>query len=197
MPIKTNRTSVKGSAESLVERVRNWVDKRVNAGGEPDCVRMLEEQHMLVRKLFGQIESAKGVRERRALFDELLTSLAIHTEMEEKVFYPAMKRESTGSILLESMEEHLAVKRLLADLIEMHPADDRWMAKIAVLRESVEHHAREEERILLPRALAIFDAETRMALTQEMVGAAVALIEGEDEDVRTSILAHTGEAAPI
>jgi hemerythrin superfamily protein len=201
MAIKRNGgiMSMTGSARSVVERVKSWVDDKTSLSGDigPDAVRMLEEQHMMVRKLFGQIMKAENARDRGKLFDELLTSIAVHTEMEEKVFYVAMKRKDTTDLLLESTEEHLAVKRLLADLIDMSPSDERFMAKITVLREMVEHHAREEEKSLFPRALVVMSAEFRAALAQEMTAAAVDLLEGREDDVRSSVLDHIDEASPI
>ena len=199
MPSKRSEISVAAvtdSAKAMFEKVRKWVDDKTGPDAMPDAVKMLEEQHMMVRAMFAKLSDAEA-RERRALFDELVTALAMHTEMEEKVFYPAVKQRETEAILLESVEDHLVVKRLLADLIEMSPSDDRWIAKLKVLRENVEHHAREEEKTILPRALILFDSEYRMALAQEMTAVAVDLLEGKEEDVRASVFDHLDEAASI
>ena len=126
-----------------------------------------------------------------------MTKERLIAEMEEKVFYPALKQKDTEELLLEATEEHLSAKRLLADLMELAPSDERWMAKMKVLREQIEHHVREEERSVLPRALVQLDAEYRMALAQEMTAVAVDLLEGKEEDVRSAILDHLDEAAPL
>ena len=48
-------------------------------------------------------------------------------------------------MVLESLEEHLTAKRLLADLDEMEPTDDRFDAKVMVLIEQVRNHVSDEE----------------------------------------------------
>ena len=60
--------------------------------------------------------------------------------------------KQTSELLHESIEEHLAIKRVLADPIEMKLDQDSFKAKISVLKENVSHHAlKEEEKELFPR----------------------------------------------
>ena len=75
----------------------------------------------------------------------------MHAEIEEKLFYPEAKQENTEEILRESVEEHLAMKRTLADIIESGPEDEQFDAKMSVLKEQVEHHVEEEEKQLFPK----------------------------------------------
>ena len=51
----------------------------------------------------------------------LADDLGKHMSSEEQVFYPAVRAHRTEDILLESLEEHLSLKRLLADLLELDP----------------------------------------------------------------------------
>ena len=104
---------------------------------------LLAEQHAQVDELFARIE-AKG-NDRLDAFLELADCLAAHATIEEKIFYPRVMSEQTSELLHESVEEHLAMKRVLADLLTMKLDDDQFDAKISVLKESVSHHAHEEE----------------------------------------------------
>ncbi len=85
---------------------------------------------------------------------ELADNLAAHAAIEERIFYPAAYGDNTRDLLEEAVEEHLALKRVIADLIKMGPSDDYFDAKIAVLKEQVAHHVEEEEKELFPRSCA-------------------------------------------
>jgi len=74
----------------------------------------------------------------------------------------------------------LAIKRVLADLLETRLDDDRFDAKLSVLKEEVEHHAREEEEdVLFPKVRKMFDKEQLMALGAEMLSLFQALMARE------------------
>lgn len=81
----------------------------------------------------------------------LADDLGKHMSSEEQVFYPAVRAHRTEDILLESLEEHLSLKRLLADLLELDPEAETWEAKLKVLDEQTRHHHREEEEHLFPK----------------------------------------------
>src|SRR5262245_2690811 len=75
---------------------------------------LLMDQHREVEDLFQAIEDAKDGEERRTLCAQICDKLAIHAAIEEKIFYPGTKASETEEILLESVEEHLQIKRLIA-----------------------------------------------------------------------------------
>ncbi len=112
---------------------------------------LLKSQHDEVKQLFAQLEASEEADEREALFEELADSLAAHATIEEKLFYPAAFAAETEDLLREAVEEHLAVKRLIVDLLDLPGDDDTFDAKLAVLKEQVEHHVKEEEGQLFPK----------------------------------------------
>ena len=118
-----------------------------------NAIDLLEQQHREVEELFEEFEGAgdgaKKTKER--LCREISDALAMHAEIEEKLFYPESKQENTEEILRESVEEHLSMKRILADLLESGPSDEQFDAKMKVLKEQVEHHVEEEEKELFPK----------------------------------------------
>lgn len=118
-----------------------------------NAIDLLEQQHREVEELFEEYEDAgeRAVKSKERLCREISDQLAIHAEIEEKLFYPESKQENTEEILRESLEEHLAMKRLLADLMESGPSDEQFDAKMKVLKEQVEHHVEEEEKELFPK----------------------------------------------
>jgi hypothetical protein len=118
-----------------------------------NAIDLLKGQHREVEELFEKFESAgEGARKtKERLCAEIANQLAMHAEIEEKIFYPESKQENTEEILRESVEEHLSMKRVLADLLESEVEDEQFDAKMKVLQEQVEHHVEEEEKELFPK----------------------------------------------
>lgn len=117
-----------------------------------NAIDLLKQQHREVEQLFSKFEEASQGAEktRERLCQQIGDALAVHAEIEEKIFYPESKQENTEEILRESVEEHLAVKRLLADIMQSDVDDPQFDAKMKVVKEQVEHHVQEEENELFP-----------------------------------------------
>ena len=160
-----------------------------------NAVDMLEGQHREVEKLFAQLEGASGKDKRARLVAEIGDKLAVHATIEERDFYPAVKAKRTEDILLESLQEHLGIKRVLADLMATDPDDETFDAKAKVLKEQVEHHVGEEEDDLFPKVRKLFDAESLMAIAQQMAATQEELLAKGDP--RKAVPAETKTAARI
>jgi hemerythrin superfamily protein len=132
------------------------------------AIDMLEMDHREIEELFEDVEGSEDVHEKKQTFDLLADKLAVHASLEERLFYPAVKERRTKDILLESLEEHLAMKRTLADLLALEIDDEAFDAKLAVLHDQVQLHAQEEERELFPKVRRLFDSDELDALEQEM-----------------------------
>ena len=124
-----------------------------------DAFSLLKADHQKVAGLFKQLESASGQRKLR-VFEQIKTELELHTQIEEKIFYPALEEpEETHDLTLEAYEEHNVVKKLLQELGRARTANEEWEAKAKVLQENVEHHVEEEENELFPKAEAALGDE--------------------------------------
>jgi hemerythrin superfamily protein len=159
-----------------------------------DAIELLEEQHREVDDLFEEIEEAEA-SEKREIFDEIADQLAIHATIEEKHFYPACRDAKTEDILREALEEHLSVKRLIADLMAMDPGDEQFDAKVTALKEQVQHHVEEERKDLFPKARKLLDKEMLEALAQEMTATQENLME--DGEPRERVKDETAAAPPL
>jgi hemerythrin superfamily protein len=133
-----------------------------------DAIRVLLRQHRSVEKLFEKFEETRGTAARKKLCEQISDALAVHTTIEEKIFYPATKDARTEDLLLEAVEEHLATKRIIADLLETDADDEHFAARMKVLKEQVEHHVEEEERELFPRVKKLLDVHELDALGDEL-----------------------------
>lgn len=136
----------------------------------PDALDLLIEQHDDVERLLEDLEDETlPDPQKRVLFRALANTIAAHAAMEEQLFYPAVRAKQTEPILLESTEEHLAVKRVLADLMATEPGDPRFAARLGVLKHELEHHTRlVEEGELFPQVRKLFRADELQSLGQQM-----------------------------
>lgn len=165
-----------------------------------DVLELLESQHTEVEELIEEIEQMdSGEGDRATLFAELADKIAAHSTVEEKLFYPAALDEETSEMLHESVEEHLAVKRLLADMLELDPDDEQdeevFNAKLGVLKDMISHHAHEEEEAqLFPILRRTMSEDERAGLGNEVLAMFEMLLE---QQPRQNVPSETAEAAPL
>lgn len=133
-----------------------------------DVVDLLTEQHRRLEGLLGALQESQKPVERAALLRRAGDELAVHISSEEVVFYPAVHALRTEDILLESLEEHLSLKRLLADLLELPANDETFQPKCKVLQEQAEHHHKEEEEHLFPEVRRLFKKDLREGLAAQV-----------------------------
>ena len=160
-----------------------------------DAIDLLEKQHRSVEELFDRFGETEDPKERLQLFERIADALAVHAEIEEQVFYPATKGSRTESDLREAVEEHLQMKRLIADLLELSPEDPQFEAKMTVLEEEVSHHVEEEEAELFEKARRMLDSEDLDQIADEMQALADQL--REEGTPRRRVPEHIDEAASI
>ena len=160
-----------------------------------DAVELLIQQHREIEARLDRLLDAHDPAQRATLLAEVGDHLSVHIASEEDVFYPAVKARRTEDILLESLEEHLSLKRLLVDLMDMPPAEKTWTAKAKVLQEQCEHHHGEEEEHLFPKVKTLLDDAERLALGGRMLGLQQELrAEGAP---REAVAEQTEKAAPL
>lgn len=159
-----------------------------------DALKLLTQQHEEARTMFKMVEEAGSPAEKRRLMADLADELAIHMAIEEQIFYPQTNAARTEDMLLEAVEEHLAAKRSLADILIADPAEKAFDAKVKVLKEMTEHHMKEEEDELFPTVKKTFGADLLETIGDQMEALAA---EMQDENPRLAIPNETSEPAPI
>lgn len=120
-----------------------------------DAFTLLKNDHKKVAGLLEKLEGTteRALKTREELFTQLKSELDVHTEIEEKIFYPVLeKADETRDITLEAFEEHRLVKQLLGELETEAKDDEQWTAKFTVLKENIEHHVEEEEGEMFKKA---------------------------------------------
>jgi Hemerythrin HHE cation binding domain len=156
-----------------------------------NAIDMLEQQHREIAALFDQLAEAQSYSSRRKAFERVADALVVHATLEERHFYPAVRRRATEQTLLESLEEHLAMKRVIADLLALRPDDDVFAAKVKVLRDEVDHHVREEQQGLFPAVRKLFDVAMLVAIGEAISATRAQLVAaGHPRDAVTAETAH-------
>ncbi len=135
--------------------------------------KLLTKDHRTVKGLFRKFERAKASTERRRLAEEIIEELSVHATIEEELVYPALRQGNPrlDDSVLEALEEHHVAKLTLAELDKMDVDDERFSAKMKVLRESIEMHIAEEEEKLLPRLDQLLSDDQDEALAQALIEA--------------------------
>lgn len=118
-----------------------------------DAISLLIQDHKDVKKLF---EEYKGLRDRskfkkKEIADDICQALTVHTQIEEEIFYPAVRSAiKDDAVMDEALAEHAAAKDLIAQIEAIDPGDDLYDAKIKVLSEQITRHVEEEEDEMFP-----------------------------------------------
>ena len=119
-----------------------------------DAIALLKKDHAEVKKLFRQLlDEEPSPAQTEVLFHKLRRELSIHADIEEQLFYPTLRERNPdlSEDVLEALEEHHVAKVTLMELEKMSVEDERFCAKLAVLREAVLMHVKEEEKTLFPK----------------------------------------------
>jgi len=131
---------------------------------------LLKKQHKEVKALFKKVEKTENARERRQLMEQISQQLELHTQIEEEMFYPAVREsgKKAEEMIDEAYEEHHVVKLVLKELPQVDPEDERFQAKMTVLSELIEHHVEEEEGEMFKIAEKTLGKERLTELGDEM-----------------------------
>lgn len=122
-----------------------------------DAIALLKADHKAVKSLFKEFEDLMQDEdvddEKIDLVAQICSELTIHTQIEEEIFYPAVRKAIDDSDLMdEAQVEHASAKDLIEQLQSMQPGDECYDARVTVLGEYVIHHVKEEEEEMFPQA---------------------------------------------
>lgn len=129
---------------------------RTDSKAAQDAIALLTDDHKKVKKLFKEFEKladSDDVAQQEQLVEQICTELMVHAEIEEEIFYPAVRAAIDDDDMMNEAEvEHASAKDLIAQLQEMSSSDEMYSAKVTVLGEYIDHHVTEEEGEMFPKA---------------------------------------------
>ena len=127
---------------------------------QKDACDLLDADHKAVKKMFTEYEELTEARgntreKRRTLAEKICRELQVHTQIEEEIFYPGIRKGVGDEMLMnEATVEHMSAKELIAQIQGTDPGDPLYDARVLVLGEYVEHHVKEERTQMFPKARA-------------------------------------------
>ncbi|MES3000147.1 MAG: hemerythrin domain-containing protein [Pseudomonadota bacterium] len=145
-----------------------------------DAVDLLDTDHKAVKKLFIDFsalsEAQAPASDRRQVADKICQALTVHAQIEEEIFYPAVRKAVGEELLDEALQEHAEAKEMIAQIQAMDAADASFDDTVKELGKAIDHHVLEErEQIFLKarqspmdlKGLAIPLAERKKELMQQ------------------------------
>lgn len=125
---------------------RNTGAKANGGATSIDAIALLKSDHRKVEELFEAFEDAKGAKAKQRIANQICMELIVHAQIEEEIFYPAVKEAVEDEIYTEAHVEHDGAKVLIAQILSGDPQDEFYDASVKVLSEMIKHHVKEEEQ---------------------------------------------------
>lgn len=127
---------------------------------QKDACDLLDADHKAVKKMFKEFEEltqSHGTSQdrKRRLAERICLELTVHAQIEEEIFYPAIRKAIKDDLMMNEAEvEHMSAKDLIAQIVGMDAADPMFDARVTVLGEYIDHHIKEERNEMFPKARA-------------------------------------------
>ena len=138
------KTPAKKSSAENAETAKKVPAKKA---ASKDATAMLKADHKRVADLFEEFEKTKSDNRKMSIVAQICQELTVHAQIEEEIFYPAVKAALKDHELVpEATVEHAAVKDLIAAVEGKTPFGEMYDAKVKVMGEFVKHHVKEEEK---------------------------------------------------
>jgi hemerythrin superfamily protein len=117
----------------------------------PSVTKLIRMDHAKVLAVFHKYQADAAPGTKQALANTICLSLEIHAQLEEEIFYPAM-RAADPAMVEKSVPEHDEMRRLISELRALAPTQDAFDDTLMMLMRTVIHHVADEETMLLPEA---------------------------------------------
>jgi len=134
-------------------------------GGIMEITTLLKEDHREVENLIAQLEGGAD----KDTFTKLKSSLELHTQIEEEIYYPALEgKDETDDLVSDAYQEHDEVDDLLKEMSGTDVGSEEFQDLLQQLKESINHHVKEEENELFPKSEKVLGAEKLEQMGDEM-----------------------------
>lgn len=131
----------------------------------PRATNMIRLDHTHVLATFHQYRTSDRPSVKRGLADTICIALEVHAQLEEEIFYPAVRAVTDNETIRKSVPEHDEMRRLITVLRSKSADEADFDDTVMELMRDVLHHVADEETILLP------EAERLLAKDLEALGA--------------------------
>jgi hemerythrin superfamily protein len=154
-----------------------------------DVLTLLKNDHKAVGAMLDEALKCEPEDDKlHALAQKIEEALTVHATIEEKYFYPVLRKRAEDSEetvdVFEAYTEHDLIKRLISLLQSGRKPDEQFKAEVQVLSENVKHHVKEEESTVFSLARKLIDGDELEELGQKMDRAKQRLLRYEEASPR-------------
>ena len=129
-----------------------------------NAIELIKSDHRKVEQLYQRYQGANGhPQPRDAIIKEICQELRLHAQLEEEIFYPAVERQlgrEGTSLVKEALKEHSEMKHAIRQLQASEGASPESEQVFREMMQGVQHHVKEEETEMLPKAQQQLGAES-------------------------------------
>lgn len=129
-----------------------------------DALELLTAQHTEIDDLVIQVQNTYD----SDAFDELADKLVSHLALEQELFYPVIAPAITRETLAEMLDEHAAIKHVLADLVWLGVEDPEFGSRLRDLSDLLAGHCDWQEDELFQTAAETLSPEQIAALSASL-----------------------------
>ena len=116
-----------------------------------DPIALLVEDHKQLVSLFTAFAQATSDDARLRIIDQASAALAVHSAIEEQVFYPAARNlVADPQSVDKAIAEHAAAQNVMEELAESHDSAKR-VQQFGILVPLIQEHINTEEREIFPQ----------------------------------------------
>jgi hemerythrin superfamily protein len=154
-----------------------------------DVLTLLKNDHKAVGAMLDQALKLEPEDDHlHDLASQIEEALTVHATIEEKYFYPILRKRAEDSEetvdVFEAYTEHDLIKRLISLLQSGRKPDEQFKAEVQVLSENVKHHVKEEESTVFSLARKLMQSDELEELGQKMDRAKQRLLRYEEVSPR-------------
>jgi len=129
-----------------------------------NAIELIKSDHRKVEQLYQRYQSANGqTQQKQSTIQEVCRELTIHAKLEEEIFYPAVERrlgKDGADLVKEALKEHHEMKRAISELQASNFTGPVCEQAFQEMMSGVQHHVKEEETEMLPKAQQQLGAES-------------------------------------
>lgn len=136
-----------------------------------DIYALLKKDHRTVAELFEKLEAARSDNTRQELLMTIEEELLLHAKTEEATFYAALENISEThlkDLMPEAESEHDEVRAFFERIRAAKMGSAKWFMLIGGLKQAVEHHVEEEEKLIFTYAKKTLDQTQAIELAKQM-----------------------------
>lgn len=128
-------------------------DRKARRGSTPqppsDALTHIRAEHAELQQMFAAFANTRSVNNKRFLVHRICTTLVLHEQVKEEVFYPAVEQ-----LQAQAETAHPTVKAMALRIQRLEPVADIVDGPIRVLAQKVQAHVSDLHASLFPRVAA-------------------------------------------